>query len=101
MGRRIGGAGGGSDKGASKPAVIAAAAAAAIALGGGVGGGIGIGTEAASGGSASIAEVTDGSDAALSRDVGTKSKRAKSSAKHGKTDEAWRHTRCERGTHRA
>jgi hypothetical protein len=91
MGRRIGGAGGGSDKGTSAPAVVAVAAAAAVAfgaLGGGIGGGIGLGTEAA-GGEAAVAEVTDGSDAALSRDFGTKSKRAKSSAKRGKTDEAW------------
>lgn len=92
MGRRIGGAGGGSDKGTGKPAVVAMAAAVAIALGGGVGGvgGIGLGTEAASGEAASVAEAADGSDAALSRDFSTKSTRAKSSAKRGKVDEAWR-----------
>ena len=90
MGRRIGGAGGGSDKGAGKPAAVVAAAAVAVGLYAGVSGGVGVGTEVAGGDAASIAEVSDGSDAALSRDFGTKSSRAKSSAKRGKTDEAWR-----------
>lgn len=101
MGRRIGGAGGGSDKGAGKPATVVVAAVAAIGLYGGVSGGIGLGTEAASGGAASVADVADGSDAALSRDFTTKSSRARTSAKRGKTDEAWRRMGLKRLKRRA